>query len=267
MILLIATLVAAVSCSEEKAAALPFLQYASPYGYGGPGLPYLGSGPLAYPVASAVAPVAAAAPLTYAPRFFGSQAIVAPVPAAPLAIQHHAQDEFGNLAYGYADHNSAKHESGNGNIGVTGTYQYVDPAGKLQTVHYVADALGFRVADSRLPVGPVYNGVAPVGPVYDGVAPIGPVYDGVAPEPVEHTPEVVAATAEHLAAFEKIAAEHSRTRRESDPQVTYGYNALPYDYAGGYYTPSLAYHNFRYPYIVGYGPRAYSFGYRSPKKM
>jgi hypothetical protein len=205
---LIATLVAAVSCSEEKAAALPFLQYASPYGYGGPGLPYLGSGPLAYPVASAVAPVAAAAPLAYAPRFFGSQAIVAPVPVAPLAIQHHAQDEFGNLAYGYADHNSAKHESGNGNIGVTGTYQYVDPAGKLQTVHYVADALGFRVADSRLPVGPVYNGVAPVGPVYDGVAPIGPVYDGVAPEPVEHTPEVVAATAEHLAAFEKIAAEH-----------------------------------------------------------
>jgi hypothetical protein len=67
--------------------------------------------------------------------------------------------------------------------------------------------------------------------------------------------------------FQYSEISKSRTRRESDPQVTYGYNALPYDYAGGYYTPSLAYHNFRYPYIVGYGPRAYSFGYRSPKKM
>merc|ERR1712064_116271 len=205
LIILSATLVAAVSCSEEKAKALPILQYASPYGYGVPGVPYLGSGPLAYPVASAIAPVSTAAPLTYAPTFVGSQAVVAPVPAAPFAVQHHAQDEFGNLAYGYVDHNSAKHESGNGAIGVTGSYQYVDPAGKLQTVQYVADALGFRVADSRLPVGPVY----------DGVAPVAPVYTGVAPEPVEDTPEVAAARAEHLAAFEKIAAEHSVEKREA----------------------------------------------------
>merc|ERR1711997_19381 len=257
MITMIATLVAAVSCSEEKAAALPIVQYASPYGYGVPGVPYLGSGPLAYPVASTVAPVATAAPLTYAPTFVGSQALVAPVPAAPLAHQHHAQDEFGNLAYGYVDHNSAKHESGNGNIGVTGTYQYVDPAGKLQTVNYVADALGFRVADSRLPVGPVY----------DGVAPVAPVYDGVAPSPVEDTPEVVAARAEHLAAFEKIAAEHSVAKREadplSDPQVVYGWNALAYPYGNGFYTPSLAYHNQGpYPYVAGYGPSAYTYGYR-----
>ena len=79
---------------------------------------------------------------------------------------------------------------------------------QLQTVNYVADALGFRVADSRLPVAPTYDGVAPVAPVYDGVAPVAPVYDGVAPEPVKDTPEVIAARAEHLAAFEKVAAEH-----------------------------------------------------------
>merc|ERR1711997_503419 len=241
MITLIATLVAAVSCSEEKAAALPIVQYASPYGYGVPGVPYLGSGPLAYPVASPVAPVATAAPLTYAPTFVGSQALVAPIPAAPLAHQHHAQDEFGNLAYGYVDHNSAKHESGNGNIGVTGTYQYVDPAGKLQTVNYVADALGFRVADSRLPVGPVY--------------------DGVAPAPVEDTPEVVAARAEHLAAFEKIAAEHSVAKREAmhNSYALYGYNYLPYKYGSGFYTPTLALHKYNYNYVSGYGPRAYSY--------
>merc|ERR1712179_630951 len=199
--------------------------------------------------------------------FVGSRAVVAPVPAAPLALQHHAQDEFGNVAYGYVDHNSAKQEAGNGYTGVTGGYQYVDAYGKLQTVNYVADALGFRVADSRLPVGPVYDGVAPVAPVYDGVAPVAPVFDGVAPAPVEKTPEVIAAEAEHLAAFEKIAAEHSITKRESDPQVLYGYNSLAYDYAAGYYTPSLAYHDFRYPYVAGYGPRAFTFGYRHPKKM
>ena len=197
-IILIATFVVAINCAEDKPAALPFLQYASPYGYG---VPYLGAGALAYPVASA-------APLAYAHPFVGSRAVVAPVPAAPLALQHHAQDEFGNVAYGYVDHNSAKQEAGNGYTGVTGGYQYVDAYGKLQTVNYVADALGFRVADSRLPVGPTYDGVSPVAPVYDGVAPVAPVYDGVAPAPVEDTPEVVAARAEHLAAFEKIAAEH-----------------------------------------------------------
>merc|ERR1712158_139568 len=166
-------------------------------------------------------------------------------------------DEFGNVAYGYVDHNSAKHESGNGAIGVTGSYQYVDPAGKLQTVQYVADALGFRVADSRLPVAPVY----------DGVAPVAPVYDGVAPEAVEVTPEVAAATAEHLAAFEKIAAEHSVEKREADPMhnsyALYGWNYMPYKYGSGFYMPSLAHHKYNYGYIAGYGPRAYSYTHRS----
>merc|ERR1711936_211171 len=240
MITLIATLVATVACAEDKPATLPFLQYASPYGYGGP---------LAYPAT-------AAAPLSYAYPFAGARAVVAPVPAAPLAHQYHAGDEFGNVAYGYVDHHSAKQESGNGFTGVTGSYQYVDPNGLLQTVQYVADALGFRVADSRLPVGPTY----------DGVAPVAPVYDGVAPEAVKVTPEVAAATAEHLAAFEKIAAEHSIAKRESDPQVAYGYNSLPYSLGGGFYTRSLAYHDFRYPYVVGYGPRAYTYGYRTPTK-
>ena len=85
--------------------------------------------------------------------------------------------------------------------GVSGSYQYVDAAGKLQTVNYVADHLGFRVQDSRipvhvaelpeapvhdaeLPVAPVHEYELPVAPVYNGVAPVAPVYDGVAPEPV-----------------------------------------------------------------------------------
>jgi len=251
MITLIATLVATVACAEDKPATLPFLQYASPYGYGGP---------LAYPAT-------AAAPLSYAYPFAGARAVVAPVPAAPLAHQYHAGDEFGNVAYGYVDHHSAKQESGNGFTGVTGSYQYVDPNGLLQTVQYVADALGFRVADSRLPVGPTYDGVAPVAPVYDGVAPVAPVYDGVAPEAVEVTPEVAAATAEHLAAFEKIAAEHSVEKREADPMhnsyALYGWNYMPYKYGSGFYMPSLAHHKYNYGYVAGYGPRAYSYTHRA----
>ena len=111
------------------------------------------------------------------------------------------QDEFGNTQYGYSNLNSAKHEVGNGFTGVSGSYQYVDANGKLQTVNYVADALGFRVEDTRLPVAPVY----------DGVAPEAPVYDGVAPEPVQDTPEVVAAREAHLAAFEEVASRYVQT--------------------------------------------------------
>ena len=78
------------------------------------------------------------------------------------------QDEFGNTQYGYTNINSAKHEVGNALAGVSGTYQYVDPNGQLQTVQYVADALGFRTADSRLPVAPVHDAALPVAPVYNG---------------------------------------------------------------------------------------------------
>merc|ERR1711962_411234 len=94
--------------------------------------------------AAAPAPVAApVAPVTYA------------APIAPyVGSQFHAQDEFGNL-------NSAKAEAGNTYGGVSGGYSYVDANGVLQQVQYVADAAGFRVADSRLPVAPVYDGVAP----------------------------------------------------------------------------------------------------------
>ena len=85
----------------------------------------------------------AAAPAAYAPYTAGSQ--------------FHAQDEFGNLNYGYANLNSAKQEVGNTYGGVQGGYSYVDAAGVLQQVQYVADGAGFRVADSRLPVAPTFN--------------------------------------------------------------------------------------------------------------
>merc|ERR1711970_1273704 len=98
--------------------------------------------------------------------------------------QFHAQDEFGQFSFGHAGGPSARTESRNA-YGVThGSYQYVDAYGIIQTVNYVSDAAGFRVAGSNLPTGPVVPATAPL---------VGP-------------PEVAAARAEFEAAFEAAAA-------------------------------------------------------------
>ena len=118
---------------------------------------------------------------------------VVKAPALPSTSQFHKQDEFGNLAFGYANINSARQESGNTYIGRHGGYSYVDAYGILQSVNYVAVGLGFRVVASNLPVAPVAEHVELVAPVFNLVG----------PEPVQDTPEVAAAKAEHLA---KLAA-------------------------------------------------------------
>merc|ERR1712186_234238 len=186
----LSALLAAATCEEAKVIAAP-LAYA--------GYPYAG-----YPYAAA--PYAA-----YAPYSAGSQ--------------FHAQDEFGNLNYGYTNINPVKQEVGNAYGGVTGGCSYVDATGALQRVEYVADGLGFRVADSRLPVAPVYDGVAPtfnpeplVAPTFNPEPLVAPVFDGVAPEPVQDTPEVAAAKAAHLAAVEAAKAGE-RKRREAEPAI------------------------------------------------
>merc|ERR1739838_681500 len=134
----------------------------------------------AYTPALAAAPVAvAAAPVAYA-------AAAAPI-AGPVSSQFQAQDEFGNLAYGYQNINSAKQEQGNAYGGVTGSYTYA------------ADDFGFRVAGDNLPVAPVYNAALPVAPVHIAA-------------PVADTQEVAEAKAAFFAAFE---AEASRTKRSA----------------------------------------------------
>merc|ERR1711981_1192189 len=252
--LLVFTALLAVGLAEESKAPVVV---ANPYLYGYPGYGYYGHG----------APLAYGGP--YAPAYAFS-APVAPVPAPAISSQFAAQDEFGNSQYGYSNLNSAKHEVGNAYTGVSGSYQYVDAAGKLQTVNYVADHLGFRVEDSRipvhvaeLPVAPVHDAELPVAPVYNGVAPVAPVYDGVAPEPVEDTPEVAAAKAEFLAAFEEVK---NREKRESDPAYAYGYNSLyavnprftPWAYNGLYAYNKLGY----YGNYMGHPGFSYGFYYK-----
>jgi hypothetical protein len=109
----------------------------------------------------------------------------------------------------------------------------------------------------------VHDAELPVAPVYNGVAPVGPVYDGVAPEPVEDTPEVAAAKAEFLAAFEEVK---NREKRESDPAYAYGYNSLyavnprftPWAYNGLYAYNKLGY----YGNYMGHPGFSYGFYYK-----
>merc|ERR1711944_93846 len=195
------------------AAAAPYAAaYAAPvaasvdakFVYGAP-ITALNAGPLtAGPVAAAPA-LAATAPVVgaqyaaaYTPAISAVPAVAAAPVAGPVSSQFQAQDEFGNLAYGYQNINSAKQEQGNTYGGVTGSYTYPDEAG-VHTVNYVADDFGFRVAGDNLPVAPVYNAALPVAPVHNTA-------------PVVDTPEVAEAKAAFFAAFE---AEASRTKRSA----------------------------------------------------
>jgi len=225
---------------------------ASPYAAGLPlaGAPYAGLWGGAY----------AGVPWTGAALGYGYAPAIAPIPAAAPSTQYRAQDEFGNLNFGYANINSARQEAGNAYAGVTGSYQYVDPTGKLQTTSYIADALGFRVQATNLPVAPVANLVQPENTL-------------VGPEPVMDTPEVAAAKAEFQAAF---AAEASREKRQAEEKMEEAKpvaSILPYGipYAGlGYglglpatYGLGLGYGLGNYGYGLGnygYGLGAYGYG-------
>merc|ERR1712027_298504 len=179
--------------------------------------------PVATTTYAAAAPAIAAAPV--AATYAAAAPVVAAAPvAAPASSQYQAQDEFGNVAYGYQNINSAKQESGNALGGVTGSYTYADEAG-VHTVNYVADALGFRVAGDNLPVAPVHAAVAPVHAV----------------APVVDTPEVVEAKAAFFQAYE--AAKSGIAKRSADAQFAYGYNAYPYaayPYAASYAAAPVA---------------------------
>merc|ERR1712038_647718 len=207
----LSTLLAVSLAEEAKVIASP-LAYGYPYGglaYGGyAGLPYAAAPVAAAPVAAAAVAAAAPAYAAYAPYTAGSQ--------------FHAQDEFGNLNYGYANINSNAHVVGNTYGGVSGGHSYVDANGELQQVQYIADGAGFRVADSRLPVAPTFNPEPLVAPTFNPEPLVAPVYTGVAPEPVVDTPEVAEAKAAHLALVAAAAAPAERKRREADAAILGG---------------------------------------------
>jgi len=155
--------------------------------------------------------------------------------------QFHAQDEFGQFSFGHAGGPSARTESRNAYGVTTGSYQYIDGNGLLQTVNYISDPVhGFRVAGTNLPVGPAVPAAAPLAaPVFALEA---PVFDLPLPVAVEDTPEVAAAKAEFKAAYDAAAAAaaaapEERKRRDADeevaPAVAISPLGLGYPYAHG----------------------------------
>merc|ERR1719350_2730372 len=89
--------------------------------------------------------------------------VAAPVqPPTPIqgvvASQYHAQDEFGNVVYGYSNVNSAKNEQRDALGNVIGSYSYRDGTGYPKHVAYSADEFGFRITNANnfpLAVAPV----------------------------------------------------------------------------------------------------------------
>jgi len=144
--------------------------------------------------------------------------------------QFHAQDEFGQFSFGHAGGPSARTEARNAYGVTTGSYQYIDANGLLQTVNYIADPVnGFRVAGTNLPVAAVAPAVTPLA---------APVFDLPLPVAVEDTAEVAAAKAEFAAAYDAAAAAaaaapEERKRRAAD-EVAAAPAVLPYPYAGAY---------------------------------
>ncbi|XP_069994740.1 cuticle protein 6 [Penaeus vannamei] len=178
--------------------AYPYAGYSGvvPYAYAG-GLPAAAPLSLKTPVIKTLAPTpisynVAPAPVSYnvapAPVSYN---VVPFAPVAPVQSQYHAQDEIGQYSFGYAGGPSSRAESRDAFGVVRGSYNYVDSEGKVQTQHYVADALGFRASGTNLPVAPDAPLAALPGPV---------------PEPVQDTAEVVAAKLAHFQAYNEAAA-------------------------------------------------------------
>merc|ERR1712024_95266 len=199
--------VAAYKGVMEPAVDYSYLPYAQNYEYYGAAV--------SAPVVSK--PVVASAPVAVAPVAPAVQQVqVAPVQVAPVAqavvpvvqavstdgTQYHSQDDIGQYSFGYANGDTVKQEVKTADGVVRGAYQYVDANGIVQTVNYIADALGFRVGATNLPVHHV---------------------EGAAAEPVQ---EVQAVEEPVIAAYKGVM----------EPAVDYSY--LPYATSYGYNLPA-----------------------------
>lgn len=145
---------------------------------------------------------------------------------SPIKSQYHTQNELGQYAYGYNDGYSTKSETKHANGLTEGSYSYVDPNGVLQQYKYESDENGFRVSGTNLPVAPAVPSVpavptvvaAPEAPVAVVAADSVPVSEPELPQQVQDTPEVAAAKAAHIIAYNeaKKAAESSPEDTSSD---------------------------------------------------
>ncbi|XP_071537146.1 uncharacterized protein [Panulirus ornatus] len=117
----------------------------------------------------------------------------------PIDTQYQRLDQYGQYTFGFSGGDSDRTETRDAQGNVSGSYTYIDSNGKPQTQYYVADELGFRVTGTNLPKGPEAVGNGPVVAAAPG------------PAPVQDTPEVAAAKAKFMKAFEeaKLLAEEA----------------------------------------------------------
>merc|ERR1712168_1606303 len=148
-------------------------------------------------------------PYTYSPNLLHS-GLIAPnnyaIPAyapAPQLQKFHAQDEFGQYNFGHFGGPSSRNEVRDAFGVVRGQVNYIDADGNVQQSNYVADANGYRVAATNLPVAPEAPEEVYLNP----------------PKPVEVTPEVAEATAVHLKAVEDAKATASPTPARKKREV------------------------------------------------
>merc|ERR1711994_972758 len=151
-----------------------YLPYAQNYAYHTAAAPVVKAAP-SRPVVSvthtAPAPAVHAAPVVQAAAPVAYAA--APVQVAPAAVQgsqYHAQDDAGQYSFGYNDGSSVKQEIKTADGVIRGAYSYVDADGIVQNVNYIADALGFRVGATNLPVHHVDAPVEAAAPVQAAAA-------------------------------------------------------------------------------------------------
>jgi len=165
------------------------------------------------------------APITYTIPAPITYAAPVQVPVAPVQTQHHAQDELGQFSFGYSGGPSSRHETRDMFGVVRGAFNQIDADGKVQHTSYVADAAGFRVAATNLPVAPEVPSGADT--VY-----LNP------PKPVEDTPAVATAKAAHEKAFNEAAAAAAAApdtparKKRSAGSVAVHSAVSPFTYAG-----------------------------------
>merc|ERR1740128_510493 len=124
-----------------------YLPYATNYGYN---------------VQAAQAPLVATAPVDATPVGEAASVATAQVVATGTHIvgtpydasnsQYHAQDDSGQYNYGFSNPTQTKQELKTADGVTRGSYSYVDANGLVQSVNYISDAMGFRVAATNLPV-------------------------------------------------------------------------------------------------------------------
>ena len=199
---------APVGAFVQQPVHTPVSYYAPTHNY------YQAAVPVTAPEATVV-PVAPAAPAPTHSQFHAQVSLIFERKSNKVLITFNHlflfQDELGGYNYGYATPTSSKQEFKTPDGVVQGTYSYVDANGVVQTVNYVSDAEGFKVAATNLPRAPV---AAPV-PVAV-VAPI--IRQGKSEEALEEVQE------EHL---EKELEEVQEARQEKQLLVDINGNVLP----------------------------------------